>query len=287
MPHTSRAAEGLLIPADRLSLAALCEVYNLGRADYLVPMPMSQARLAAYLKHYDVDLSHSRVALLDGQAQGLALLGRRGERAWITRLGVAAAARHGGLGRRLVAALLDEASMIGCGTVTLEVIRENHAARQLFEQLGFRATRELLVLRRPPRPVDHPGRLAGLQSLTRAACLTLLAQREDDPSWLMETASLAAAGPLAGLRAAGGGHGDAWLVYQANAWELSRMVLRADGPGAVVQAQELLTQLHWRHPLQDAVLENLPADDPLRPAYEALGYLRAFTRVEMVLGLSR
>ena len=65
------------------------------------------------------------------------------------------------------------------------------------------------------------------------------------------------------------------------------MVLRADGPGAVVQAQELLTQLHWRHPLQDAVLENLPADDPLRPAYEVLGYLRAFTRVEMVLGLSR
>ncbi|MFI0609450.1 MAG: GNAT family N-acetyltransferase [Anaerolineae bacterium] len=287
MRPTRPDADSTLIAADRLSLAQLCDVYNLGRADYLVPMPMNQTRLARYLRQYDVDLSHSLVALQAGQALGLALLGRRGARAWITRLGVAAEARKSGLGRRLVSSLVEEAQRLGCAAVILEVIRENVAARQLFEQLGFRATRELLVLRRPPAPIDRPGRLSGLRSLSRAACLALLAQREDAPSWLMETASLAAAGPLAGLRAAGGGRGDDWLVYQANAWEVSRMVLRADGPGALQQAQEFLTQLHWRHPLQDAVLENLPADDPLRPAYEALGYLRAFTRVEMVLDFPR
>ena len=285
MRPTRPDADSTLIAADRLSLAQLCDVYNLGRADYLVPMPMNQTRLARYLRQYDVDLSHSLVALQSGQALGLALLGRRGTRAWITRLGVAAEARKSGLGRRLVSSLVEEAQRLGCAAVILEVIRENVAARQLFEQLGFRATRELLVLRRPPAPIDRPGRLSGLRSLQHAESLIQLAERQDDPSWLTETASLAAAGPLAGLRAAGSDGQDLWLVYQVNAWELSRMVLCADGPEGLPMAQELLTELHWRHPLKDAVLENLPAADPLLPAYQALGYLRAFTRVEMRLDL--
>ncbi|HQZ71310.1 MAG TPA: GNAT family N-acetyltransferase [Anaerolineae bacterium] len=285
MRPTRPDADSTLIAADRLSLAQLCDVYNLGRADYLVPMPMNQTRLARYLRQYDVDLSHSLVALQAGQALGLALLGRRGARAWITRLGVAAEARKSGLGRRLVSSLVEEAQRLGCAAVILEVIRENVAARQLFEQLGFRATRELLVLRRPPAPIDRPGRLSGLRSLQHAESLIQLAERQDDPSWLTETASLAAAGPLAGLRAAGSDGQDLWLVYQVNAWELSRMVLCADGPEGLPMAQELLTELHWRHPLKDAVLENLPAADPLLPAYQALGYLRAFTRVEMRLDL--
>ncbi|MBK7780353.1 MAG: GNAT family N-acetyltransferase [Ardenticatenia bacterium] len=285
MRPTRPDADSTLIAADRLSLAQLCDVYNLGRADYLVPMPMNQTRLARYLRQYDVDLSHSLVALQGGQALGLALLGRRGARAWITRLGVAAEARKSGLGRRLVSSLVEEAQRLGCAAVILEVIRENVAARQLFEQLGFRATRELLVLRRPPAPIDRPGRLSGLRSLQHAESLIQLAERQDDPSWLTETASLAAAGPLAGLRAAGSDGQNLWLVYQVNAWELSRMVLCADGPEGLPMAQELLTELHWRHPLKDAVLENLPAADPLLPAYQALGYLRAFTRVEMRLDL--
>ena len=112
MRPTRPDADSTLIAADRLSLAQLCDVYNLGRADYLVPMPMNQTRLARYLRQYDVDLSLSLVALQAGQALGLALLGRRGARAWITRLGVAAEARKSGLGRRLVSSLVEEAQRL-------------------------------------------------------------------------------------------------------------------------------------------------------------------------------
>lgn len=48
--------------------------------------------------------------------------------------------RHRGLGRRLIVAVLREAAGQGARASTLEVRRSNIAARNLYEQLGFRET---------------------------------------------------------------------------------------------------------------------------------------------------
>lgn len=43
----------------------------------MIPMPMNAARLAEYVRIYDVDLDHSLVAVTrDGQMLGVAMLGR-------------------------------------------------------------------------------------------------------------------------------------------------------------------------------------------------------------------
>jgi hypothetical protein len=50
-------------------------------------------------------------------------------------------------------------------------------------------------------------------------------------------------------------------------------------------AMALLQNLHWRHPVQDTTVENLPGDSPYWAAFQALGYIVSFIRIEMDLSL--
>ena len=50
---------------------------------------------------------------------------------------VKATARHQGIGRRIMAVLLGEAKKRGITVVYLEVRESNHAARKLYESMGF------------------------------------------------------------------------------------------------------------------------------------------------------
>ena len=97
MPHLSNSAINL-IPAGQFTIDELTEIYNQTRVDYLVPMPMNAARLAKYVQDYDVDLARSFVAVENGHLRGVAMLGVRNERTWITRLGVIPSTRRGGVG---------------------------------------------------------------------------------------------------------------------------------------------------------------------------------------------
>ena len=77
-----------LVPASQFTIEQLTAIYNQTRVDYMVPMPMNVARLAEYIATYDVDLDHSLVAMQGSELLGVAMLGMREGRAWITRLGV-------------------------------------------------------------------------------------------------------------------------------------------------------------------------------------------------------
>src|ERR1051326_8900364 len=88
-----------LIPASHFTIEQLTAIYNQTRVDYLVPMPMNAARLLEYIQTYDIDLEHSLVALQHDQLLGVAMLGVRNDRAWITRLGVIPTTRRTGVGR--------------------------------------------------------------------------------------------------------------------------------------------------------------------------------------------
>ncbi len=283
---TARGQSLELVPASCYSMEALTAAYNQTRIDYIVPMPMNVARLEAYIQHYDCDLGRSVVARLGGEVLGLAMLGVRSRRTWITRLGVLPVSRRNGSGEAMMRYLIDRSRDLGAEDSILEVIKNNVPAQQLFTKLGFRVTRELLILRRPPGlpVVDAPAYRVTAGDQQRA--LELLRRRRSVPSWLDETQSLRNCGGLLSLEVSldDGSHG--WLVYQSTVFQLGRLVLQTESGNPARVAQALAHALHTRHPIQDTKTENIPADDPHLPGLLAMRYLESFRRMEMRLDLT-
>jgi ribosomal protein S18 acetylase RimI-like enzyme len=269
----------------QFTMEELTAAYNQTRVDYIVPMPMNVARLQEYVHNYDVDVDASAVVLVDGVIMGLIMLGVRPGHTWITRLGVIPSRRRFGAGQRLMERLIAHSRHLKATSVQLEVIKNNEPAHKLFLKLGFRETRELLIIRRPPIPVSQHVPLYKHQVLNYHQALGLLHQRRSLPSWLDETPSLINAGNLAALRVelAGGAWG--WLVYQATVFQLGRMVMQTEAGYPYDIGRALLHALHTRYPATDTKSENLPANDPHWPALQAMGYLESFRRIEMRLDL--
>lgn len=274
-----------LIPASAFSYQELVEAYNNTRVDYLVPMPMNASRLREYVENYDVDMDSSVVAVDGNEILGLGMLGVRERRAWITRLGIMRSKRRQGTGWQLVAHLLDQARQKNAGYVLIEVIKNNLPAHTLFLKAGFRETRELLVLRRPPGPVKIEAPAAEIKTLGYAEAVRLIENRASTPSWIDEKESLLNAGNLAAFYAILADGSKGWLVYQNTVFQLGRLVLQTDEGNPLNVGRALLHHLHWVHPAQDTKTENLPNYDPHWPAFKELGYLEVFDRIEMMLAL--
>lgn len=257
----------MIVPANTYSFADLAHIYNQSRVDYIVPMPMNARRMEEYVRHYDVALEASIVALSGGETTGIGMLGLRQQRAWFTRLGVLPKERGHKVGQLIMETLIEEADRRGATQGQLEVIEGNEPAIRLFRKLGFEPLRPLLIIRRPPGAIDAPeGEPLSPDEI--AACL---AARQDQPSWLDETASLLNMGALEGLRL-----GDEWVIFRRTAVQLSAFVL-----SDTRDAARLIGAVHRRYPLLDTKIENV--DLRLWAAYQAVGYFQAFARLEMTL----
>jgi len=280
-------ADYYIKPANHFTLKQLTDIYNQTRVDYIVPMPMNEAKLREYVHNYDVDLTQSVVAMSDEHPLGLAMLGIRSDVAWITRLGVTPHGRQKGIGRGLMNSLIDNARQMQAQKVVLEVIKNNKPAQRLFESLGFQVLRELLVVRRPPKAMNMTVKntlyieTAGFQDAA-----ALLKNRTDAASWVTANESLTKTNGLVALTADIPKVGRGWLVYESSVFQLNRLVLETDPAASTEVATNLLQHLHWRHPVQDTVVENVPANHQLWPVFQSLGYITSFTRVEMELALS-
>ncbi|MDX9992665.1 MAG: GNAT family N-acetyltransferase [Anaerolineales bacterium] len=273
-----------LIPADQFSLETLVAIYNRTRTDYLIPMPMNVPRLEDYIRAYDVSLSHSLVAVLEGEALGVAMLGVRQDRAWITRLGVIPDTRRLGAGKALMTGLLEQAKNAGLNFSMLEVIKNNTPAHQLFLKMGFYETGELLVLRRPfllsrLEPVS-----AEVRWLERAEALDLLGRDRGIQPWTNQTESLFNVQDISGLhlRLADGSTG--WLLFQRQECLLTRFAYKTEAGDPVRLALAFLNHLHHQYPRLDTQLENMQVKDPHLAAFYKMGYVEAFRRIEMWRG---
>lgn len=273
-----------LIPASHFTLEQLTAIYNQTRVDYMVPMPMNEARLADYISTYDVALEHSRVAMQDGQMLGVAMLGLRADRAWLTRLGVLPNTRRTGVGRALCEGLLAQAEHLGIHFQMLEVIKNNAPAHSLFLKLGFYEVGELLVLRRspiipPPDPV-----VADAQRLDRTEALDLVGQDRGTQPWTNQSESLSNAHEVSGLRLTLVDGSTGWLVYQRQKFLLTRFAFKTQTGNPVDMARAFLSHLHHQYPRLDTHLENIQVSDPHLPAFFEAGYVESFRRVEMWRG---
>jgi ribosomal-protein-alanine N-acetyltransferase len=82
-------------------------------------------------------LAHPACFALIDPAGGMLLARVAADEAEILTLGVAPAARRGGIGRGLVAAAMRRAAAAGAATMFLEVASTNTPARALYEAAGF------------------------------------------------------------------------------------------------------------------------------------------------------
>jgi ribosomal protein S18 acetylase RimI-like enzyme len=282
MLHTDTSTAIKLVPVSRFNDEQLAAIYNQTRVDYMVPMPMNAARLAEYVKTYDVSREHSMVAQTqDGEMLGVNMLGLREGRAWITRLGVIPNTRRHGVGRLLMESLMQNAAGHSIHFLMLEVIKNNTPAHQLFLKLGFYEVGELLVLRRSPStpPVDPI--VADAQRMDRTDSLVLVGRDRGTQPWTNQSESLFNAFEVSGLRLTLADGSRGWMVYQRQKFLLTRFAFKTEVGDPAIVAYALLSHLHNQYPRLDTQIENIQINDPHLPAFYKMGYVEAFRRIEM------
>lgn len=279
------AVDVKLIPASEFTLDELTGIYNQTRVDYMVPMPMNAARLAEYISVYDVDLEHSLVAMQENDLRGVAMLGVREGRAWITRLGVIPTTRRSGVGEALMVGLLEQAEKLNIQFDMLEVIKNNTPAHTLFLKLGFYEIGELLVLRRSPVIPPTDPVVADAQRLDRHEALTLVGRDRGTQPWTNQSESLFNAREVSGLHLTLADGSRGWLVYQRQKFTLTRFIYKTEVGDPVKLAYAFLSHLHHQYPRLDTHIENIQINDPHLPAFYQMGYVESFRRIEMWRGI--
>lgn len=293
----------ILSPASQFSLEDLTEAYNQTRVDYLVPMPMSPARMQEYITLYDVDLDYSQVAVGDGKIVGLGMLGHRGGESWLTRLGVLPEGRRRGIGNAIFQAVLDVSIALRSSKVWLEVIRGNKPAHDLFVKNQFQLTRELIVARRSPKEARSMKAVVDARAihyLQHDEVIELHCRRPGRANWLNDVETMRNVRKLSAAVANEFDRGtiylspglsgflvefqdgsQGWVSYQATNLQLNRILATViKGDKARVTA-DLLAILHHLHASQDAVIENIPDDEQWK-GYQQAGYFEVFRRLEFV-----
>lgn len=274
-----------VLPADSVTSAELCALFNRCYADYFVPIQLTPEAFASMAVSYDLDLAASVVGLAQDAPAGCALLGVRGRHGWIGGMGVTPEARGGGHGRALMLAVLEAARARGLARVDLEVLVQNAPAIRIYETLGFRDRRLLDVWTRAPGAPPPRAEDAAVEPLGVAECLARHAVLHAAPApWQRDLPSLErAAARLAALGVREGGAIAAYALYHAEGAKLHLLDLGAAPglPGSRLDA--LLRALFLAHPGATASLVNLPADDPASGALARLGAVANLHQREMTL----
>lgn len=275
-----------LVPARQISPADRAQLINRAYADYYVPMHLTAEQMVVIDRCYDIDLEQSVVAMAGRKVIGMALLARRGRSGWISGVGVAPEHRRRGVGRAMIGRLLENAAATGLDEISLEVIVENTAARQLYAGLGFQETRELLVWRRPVESDALPIPAERLAPADPATLLALCDQWRGRPApWQRATATLAhmaASGRLQGYRLDRANGPVACCLVSGHGDTLSLMEVAIDPTTDIVTpGRTLLQALAHVHRGRAMTISNVPADDPLNRVLAALRFLVTVRQIEM------
>ncbi len=278
------------ISADQVSVVDRAEVLNAAYADYYIPLHMTPAQLSLMDLFYDINLICSGVAYEGEISVGTALLGVRGDRGWVTGLGVIPEWRRRGIGRVMMDEVLRSASASGVKRVWLEVINKNRPARRLYDDLGFKPERELLTWHRSadsdPLPIP-------VERLVQAAPEDLVndfAEWQDlRPCWQRERSSLMKmTDRLKGYRLDWRSRPAAYCLVSESPEGVAVMdVGIGPGQGLLVPGRVLLQALVAEYARQDLTMVNVSEDDSLNRVLAALHFSVVIRQTEMSLLLDR
>jgi ribosomal protein S18 acetylase RimI-like enzyme len=279
-----------LIPARDVSTAERAQILNRSYVDYYVPMRVTLDQMASIDRFYDIDLDRSVIAMTDHERIGMALLSVRGDRGWISGVGVLAEHRRRGIASAMVGRLVEGARQAGVREISLEVIAQNTPARRLYAEAGFEVTRELLLWR---RAADADALPIPEERLTGAPPVSLLAYfdrwHNEPVTWQRDAATLswmAEAGRLKGYQLEWRGAPAAYCLISGYGETVALMDVGIDPATGIVTPGRILLQalshLHWGKAM---TISNVPADDPLNRVLAALRFLVTVRQVEMKLTL--
>jgi len=203
---------------------------------------------------HDIDLSRA-ISTFDGdRLAGTIAFAMRGERAWLSLMGVQPDLRGRGHGKRLFGAAVDAVRALGAKSIEFEVVQRNVAAAAMYRSFGFEIVDELFVWAR------KTSRSARDDLTFRAFSESAVARVARNPStcWQREPRSVAAARSIA-------------LVQCDGAYAYVRMrdenaVLLDAGARDETAASELIAELDRRVPY-DITLVNEPTGSPLSVAF--------------------
>ena len=179
--------------AASVSLEVFAEAFTAGFSGYEVPLEVDGPQLARRIRTDQYDLLHSLVAYDGDERVGMVAVAIRGEAGWCGGLGVVPERRGRGIGRLLMEELLSRARAAGVRRLTLEVLAKNTPARRLYEGMGMRVTRELLVLERAEGRGAAPRAREGvaLEEAEKAELLSHFARLHGvAPAWQRDLPSL-------------------------------------------------------------------------------------------------
>jgi ribosomal protein S18 acetylase RimI-like enzyme len=273
-----------LRPAESIEVGLRADLINAAYADYYVPMHLTADSMRSVDHFYDVDLARSVVACAQSEPVGMALVSRRGDRGWVSGVGVLPAWRRRGIGRLLMETLLERAREAGVRQVALEVIAENRAAGTLYAELGFVAQRELLSWR---RAADADALPIPEERLSEASLDELLAHFDDwhdqPPCWQGEAATLGKmADRVRGYRLEMAGAAAAYCLLSERGESLMLMDVGINPEiGAVTAGRTFLQALAALHRGRTLTLNNVPVDSSLNRALAALHFLVGVRQFEM------
>lgn len=125
------------VPATQFSSVQLTDILNACFEAYLVPVTQSVEGFVQRFSAEGMSLIDSRVWLAGDEPAAIAIVARRGNMARLAAFALRSAWRGKGLGRKLMQELLTFLQQQEIETVSLEVIRDNHAAVALYQSLGF------------------------------------------------------------------------------------------------------------------------------------------------------
>lgn len=285
--QTSESFSLKLIPASELSFENLSYLVNRAYEDYYFPIWMDAAHFQQMCDQEDIDLSRSVVALDGEQPIGLAMLSIRGDHGWISGVGVLPAWQRRGIARAMLRTIQNTAGAANLHTLRLEVLVQNEAARELYRQTGFTCERDLLILmleswsyRTKPLPED----------VVPAAPGTLLAAyptfHDVSTPWQRQLPSLQhRAKNLHGFGLRDGDDLVGYVLYsaQTGTYSILDLAISPAHPHRLDAARTLLRALNDAHAnIRRYIYTNIPADDPLLPAFTGLGYNTWYQQHELV-----
>lgn len=182
-------------PASNYPLPDLVNFLNRGFESYFVPIHFDVTAFLNMLRKDGIDLTASRVLILDEQPSGLALIARRGWTSRLAAMGIAIPARGKGAGSWFMSELIDEACQRGDREMVLEVIEQNEPAVRLYQKSGFQAVRRLIGLIRKEAWENERSALhkIDLHQMGRLVCLHGL----PDLPWQLSGESLVQMNPPA------------------------------------------------------------------------------------------
>lgn len=276
-----------LVSAAELSHDRLAIFLNQVYANYYLPVWLDEEQFERMCYTEDIDLRKSAVALIDGTPVGIALLSIRGAAGWVSGVGVLALWRRQGIARQLMERIQATARAAQLQTLRLEVLAQNEAGLALYQQLGFAWERDLLVLTLEPGTFDPLPLPSGVAPASSGVVLAYYSAFHDVRSpWQRQLASLQrrqrdfrALAFWDGARLIG------YVLYHLQHGNHVVMDIGVDPEHSyrLRVARTLLTAMHSTRPDLGGYTINLPADDPLLPAFTGFHY-RIWQRQHELMG---